>query len=225
MRMPELIVMLTQNDYTIANACEIFEVCKQSDAEFWGMKEKGIDFDQMKQLFNTIKQCGKKGVLEVVAYTEQEGLRGAQIAAECKCDILLGTRFYDSINLFCKENNIKYMPFVGDISGRPSVLTGNVEDMVAQATEYVEKGAYGVDLLSYRYDGDPIYLSEELVNKTNACVCIAGSINDYEKLEQVINIAPAYFTIGGAFYERRFGEDICEQINKVYSFVNNTVKI
>lgn len=223
--MPELIVMLTQNDYTIANACEVFEACKQSDAKYWGLKEEGLDFNRMKQLFNAIKQSGKKSVLEVVAYTEEEGLRGAQIAAECNCDILLGTMYHDSISFFCRENNIKYMPFVGDISGRPSVLRGKVEDMVAQASEYVEKGVHGIDLLSYRYNGDVDYLNETLVNCTNIHVCIAGSIDSYEKLEKIISISPDYFTIGGAFYERKFGENICEAINDVCSFVNKTQNI
>ena len=217
---PELIVMLTYNDYTVENAYEVFESCKYSDVKYWGMKEKGIELEQMKQLFSTFKKYGKTGVLEVVAYTEQEGLHGAEIAAECNCDILLGTKFYDSINRFCKENNIKYMPFVGGVSGRPSVLSGNTEEIVMQASEYIKKGIYGIDLLSYRYNGDSVFLSEELVKRTDSHVCIAGSINSYERLDQIIDISPDYFTIGGAFFEHRFGQGICNQINEVYSYVH-----
>lgn len=43
----------------------------------------------------------KKTFLEVVEYTEEEGLERAKIALECGCDILMGTLFYDSINEFC----------------------------------------------------------------------------------------------------------------------------
>ena len=36
---PILIVMLTYKDRTVANAYDIFEQCKNSQAEFWGFKE------------------------------------------------------------------------------------------------------------------------------------------------------------------------------------------
>lgn len=216
---PELIVMLTNNDFTVSNAAEIFESCKYSEAKFWGIKEKGLPLDQMKQLFSTFKQYGKTCVLEVVAYTEEECLKGAQTAAECGCDILLGTLFYDSVNTFCKENSIKYMPFVGNVSNRPSVLEGNIADMLAQAMQYLDNGVYGVDLLSYRYTGDSVDLNRQLIPKINAPVCIAGSINSYERLDLINDLSPAFFTIGGAFFEHRFGEDISEQINNVCRYM------
>ena len=62
----ELIVMLTHNDCTVKNAFEIFEECKNSKAKYWGFKEKGLPFEQMKDLFNYMKKCGKTTVLEVV---------------------------------------------------------------------------------------------------------------------------------------------------------------
>ena len=70
-------------------------------------------------------------MLETVAYDEAGGLRGAHIAAECGCDILMGTKFHESIAAFCKSHNIRYMPFVGTIHGRPSVLSGTPEEIVA----------------------------------------------------------------------------------------------
>ena len=36
---PELIVMLTHNDVTVANAREVFEGAKDAKAKFWGFKE------------------------------------------------------------------------------------------------------------------------------------------------------------------------------------------
>lgn len=216
---PELIVMLTNHDFTVPNAAEIFESCKYSDAKFWGMKEKGLPPDQMKQLFHAFREYGKTGALEVVAYTEDECLSGAKLAAECGCDILLGTMFCDSVNAFCKEQGIRYMPFVGQVSGRPSVLEGDVEDMVAQAQECVRKGAYGIDLLSYRYAGDPDLLSRELVSKTGAPVCIAGSIDSFERLDRMREIAPAFYTVGGAFFDQKFGEEISDQINRVCRYM------
>jgi hypothetical protein len=86
---PELIVMLTYNDFTVRNAAEIFEACKNSKAKYWGMKEHPLTRDELKSLFARMKECGKTTFLEVVSYTEEEGLEGAKIAVECGCDILM----------------------------------------------------------------------------------------------------------------------------------------
>ena len=52
-----------------------------------------------------MKQNGKTTFLEVVSYTEEQGLEGAKIAAECKCDILMGTIYFDSIKSIKKIND------------------------------------------------------------------------------------------------------------------------
>lgn len=165
---PKLIVMLTHNDHTVENASEIFESCKNSKAQYWGFKEKPLPISEMKSLFSRMKSCGKTTFLEVVEYDEESGLHGAKIAKECGCDILMGTVFFDSINQFCKENNMKYMPFVGQITNRPSILEGSIEDMISEAKEYLAKGVYGFDLLGYRYTGDPVKLNNAFVQAIEA---------------------------------------------------------
>ena len=119
---PELIVMLTHNDLTVHNAYDIFDQCRNSRAKFWGFKEEPLPLEQMKKLFRYMKSCGKTTFLEVVAYSEKECMDGAKKAVECNCDFLLGTTFSDSINEFCRLNHIKYMPFVGKITGRSKNL-------------------------------------------------------------------------------------------------------
>ena len=217
---PELIVMLTHNDLTVTDACEIFDQCKESKAKFWGFKEEPLPLEQMKKLFRYMKSCGKTTFLEVVAYSEKECMDGAKKAVECNCDFLLGTTFSDSINEFCRLNHIKYMPFVGKITGRPSVLDGTVKDMIQEAKTYIAKGVYGIDLLGYRYTGDATRLNREFVANVNAPVCIAGSVNSYERLTELKSIAPWAFTIGGAFFENKFDGTFQEQINKVCEYVN-----
>ena len=103
--------------------------------------------------------------LEVVEYTEKEGLEGAKLAVECGCDILMGTVFFDSINEFCKSNNLKYMPFVGKVTQRPSILEGDINEIIAEAKEYQKKGVYGFDLLGYRYVGDAVELNKKFVEE------------------------------------------------------------
>ena len=171
----QLIVMLTYKDKTVNNAYEIFEQCKNSKAKFWGFKEVPLPIEQMKKLYEYMKKCGKTTVLEVVAYTEEECMNGAEIAVECGCDILMGTIFFDSVNEFCKKNNLKYMPFVGNVEGRPSILKGSIEEMIIEANKYLEKGVFGFDLLGYRYSGDAVELNKKFVSQVNAPVCIAGN--------------------------------------------------
>ena len=214
-----LIVMLTHNDETVNNAHEIFEKCKNSDAKFWGFKEKSLPIEQMKNLYKYMKECGKTTFLEVVEYTEKEGLEGAKIALECGCDILMGTMFFDSINEFCKKNNLRYMPFVGNVTERPSILEGEIDEIIKEANEYLKKGVYGFDLLGYRYTGNAVELNERFILEVNAPVCIAGSVNGYERLDELKNINPWSFTIGSAFFENKFDGSFEEQINKVCEYV------
>jgi len=212
---PELIVMLTWHDYTVENAAAIFEQCKNSKAKYWGFKEHPLPLEQMKELFSHMKQCGKTTLLEVVAYTEKEGLEGAHIAAQCHCDILMGTCFFESINNYCQQHHIKYMPFVGSITGRPSVLEGSIDSMIDEAKRYIAHGAYGIDLLGYRYTGDAKALNKAIVENTPAPVCLAGSIDCYKRLDEVKAASPWAFTIGSAFFENKFNGTFAEQINKV----------
>ena len=214
-----LIVMLTHNDETVNNAHEIFEKCKNSDAKFWGFKEKSLPIEQMKNLYKYMKECGKTTFLEVVEYTEKKGLEGAKIALECGCDILMGTMFFDSINEFCKKNNLRYMPFVGKVTERPSILEGEIDEIIKEANEYLKKGVYGFDLLGYRYTGNAVELNERFILEVNAPVCIAGSVNGYERLDELKNINPWSFTIGSAFFENKFDGSFEEQINKVCEYV------
>ena len=155
----------------------------------------------MKQLYAHMKACGKTTFLEVVAYSEAEGLAGARIAAECGCDILMGTTFATSILHVCQQHGIKYMPFVGRVSGRPSV------------------GAYGIDLLGYRYTGDAVALNWAIMQGVPAPVCLAGSIDSYQRLDEVCQAAPWAFTIGSAFFENKFDGTFAEQIDKVCDYV------
>ena len=170
---PELVVMLTHHDLTVGNAAEVFEQCRQSKARCWGFKEHPLPFGQMRELFASMKAAGKTTFLEVVAYTEAEGLEGAKMAAGCQCDILMGTCYHDSILRFCLEHDICYMPFVGRVEGRPSVLS--------------------------------------------------GSIDSYERLQEVCDVRPWAFTIGSAFFEHKFGDTICQQIDNVCDYINMVI--
>lgn len=216
---PQLVVMLTHHDQTVADAPAVFEACCQAKARYWGFKEDGLPPEQMRELFGRMKACGKTTVLEVVAYDEPACLAGARQAAACGCDILMGTVFYESVADYCREQGLKYMPFVGDITGRPSVLSGRIEDMIAQAREYLAKGVYGIDLLAYRYTGDAEALIRQFTAAIDAPVCLAGSIDSYDRLDLVKQTGAWGFTIGGAFFTHKFGGSIQSQIDRVCDYM------
>ncbi len=218
---PILVVMLTYNDMTVENAYEIFDQCRDSKAEYWGFKEEPLPLDEMKKLYAYMKECGKKTSLEVVAYTEKECIEGAKMAVECGCDMLMGTIYFDSVNKICKENGLEYMPFVGEVTERPSVLGGTIDGMIAEAKSYLEKGVSGIDLLGYRFTGDTVELNKRFVQEIDAPVCIAGSINSYQRLDEILDADPWSFTIGSAFFENKFEGTFKEQINKVCDYINS----
>lgn len=219
MNHPELIVMLTHNDVTVPNAYEVFESCKDTKAKFWGFKEEGLPLPEMKRLRERMSECGKTTFLEVVAYTEQECLAGAKMAVECGFDILMGTLYFDSINDYCKQNGMRYMPFVGTITGRPSVLEGSAAGMIAQARELLGKGVHGFDLLGYRYVGDAVALNRDFVAGVDAPVCLAGSVSSYQRLDEVKEAGPWTFTIGSAFFENKFDGTFAQQVDKVVEYM------
>ena len=217
---PKLIVMLTYNDRTVEGACGIFDECKNSKAELWGLKEEGLPLEQMKHLYACMREYGKTTILEAVTYTEEKCMESAKIAVECECDFLIGTTFFDSVNEYCKHNNLKYMPFVGNVSGRPSILEGDVEEIIAEANSHLIKGVFGFDLLAYRYLGDTEALIKKFAAQIDAPICFAGGIDSYSKLDEIKNRSPWAFTIGRAFFENKFGESHNEQIDKVCEYID-----
>jgi len=220
---PELIVMLTHNDKTVSDAKKVFASAKDSKAKLWGFKEVGLPVNEMKELVALMKKAGKTTFLEVVAYTEEECLKSARIAVECGFDALMGTVYFDNVKAVTDAANMKYYPFVGKIEGRPSVLKGTIEGIIEEAKELIKKrGVEGFDLLGYRFEGDAVKLNAEFVKAMNVPVCLAGSINTYERLDEVKATGAWAFTIGGAFFEKRFGEySFSDQIDHVIDYVNN----
>jgi hypothetical protein len=221
---PKLVVMLTHHDRTVANALEVFESAKNAKAVHWGFKEVGIPLVEMKELVRRMKAAGKETYLEIVAYTEEECLAGAQMGVEIEIGTVMGTLYFPSISRLLKEHGVCYMPFVGQLEGRPTVLKGTIEEIVKHG-RFIKKQdwVHGIDLLGYRFVGDAPALNRRFVKAMGSLpVCIAGSINDFARLDEVIACKADSFTIGGAFFEEKFGKGktFGEQIDIVVDYVN-----
>lgn len=203
---PELIIMLTNNDITVSNAAEIFEQCKDLPARKWGFKDVGLPKSEMVELARKMKEAGKETYIEVVTYTEEGCLEGAKIAYECGFDYLTGTLPFDSVFTYAEAHNLKYCPFCGSVGGSPVELTGSIASVVRSARKCIEKGASGIDLTAYRYaDGDPIELTKAVVEAVGADkVCIAGSIGSTARMDAMKAAGVAEYTMGSALFNANF---------------------
>lgn len=215
---PELIVMLTHNDVTVENSKEIFLAAKDAPATCWGFKNVGLPEDQMKDLVDCMHACGKTVFLESLAHTEEESLASVEQAARCGFDVLLGAHYFPSVGEADQKYGIKHLPFVGRRAG--GKLYGTIDEIVSEAVEVAKGPVFGINLPGYRYmDGDPEELISTLVKSVDKPVSCVGSINDFKRLDSVKATGAWAFTIGGAFFEKKFGETFSEQIAVVSEYI------
>jgi hypothetical protein len=142
-----------------------------------------------------------------VSLTEEEGLRGARLAVDLGFDILMGTVYYPSIGEYLKDKAVRYFPFPGHVHSHPSILDGTIDKIVAHAAELEGYGAHGLDLLTYRFDGEAALLLKRVVDATNIPIVSAGSIASFERINEVWDAGAWGFTIGSAFFDKKFVPD------------------
>ena len=201
---PNFIVMLTYNDETVADALELFEQHRDTPVMYWGFKDVGLPPARMKAIYDAMRAAGKTTFLEVVSLSEREGLEGARLAVELGVDTLMGTVFFHSINEFARENGVRYMPFAGHVHGHPSILDGEIDDIVADARRLESEGVAGLDLLTYRHQGDAATVLREVVKGVAFPVVSAGSIESYRRIAEVWDAGAWGFTMGTALFDRAF---------------------
>lgn len=202
---PKLILMFTHNDVTVPDALDYFDMVKDLDVDYYGFKEVGLASDKMKKLVEAIHSVGKEAFLEVVEYDEEKIAPPAKMAVDMGFDCLMGTLYYPSIwDIIGKK--IRYFPFCGKVYGRPSVLEGTIEEIAQDAKRLEETGVDGFDILAYRYKyPEKVATLISAVKETVSIPIVsAGSINSFERLHQTIDYGVWGFTIGGAFFEKKF---------------------
>ena len=204
---PELIVMLTYQDKTVPDALELFQRAKDAPVKHWGFKDVGLSPQKMQTVVTAMKDSGKITFLEVVSLSEEEGLRGARLAVELGFDILMGTVFYPSIGDYLKDKPVRYFPFPGHVHSHPSILDGTIEDIVTHACQLESYGAHGLDLLTYRFNGEVTQLLKQVVEATKIPIVSAGSIASFERIQEVWEAGAWGFTIGSAFFDKKFVPD------------------
>ena len=216
---PELILMLTHNDVTVEDAIDVFDGIKDIPIKYFGFKDIGLPYDKMKILKDNMQKAGKETFLEVVRYSEGEVLESANLAVNIGFDYLMGTIYYDSI-WDVIDRKIKYLPFCGKVYDHPSILDGTIDEIIADAKGLESKGVDGFDLLAYRYTyQDKVSaLIQKLKEAVSVPIVSAGSINSFERLQKTLDSGVWAFTIGSAFFEKKFvqGGSYRENVEAVY---------
>ena len=99
--------------------------------------------------------------------------------------------------------------------------------LVASAKDCIAKGATGVDLtsitLSCRY-GNPIELTRAVVEAIGADkVCIAGSVGNVERMNEMKEAGVAEYTMGSALFNANFVKDgtFRENLEFVLDYLKN----
>jgi hypothetical protein len=221
MKMPELIVMLTHHDVTVANALELFTELQDLPILHWGFKDRGLPTTQMRSLVEAMRAAGKTTYLEVVSLSEAEGLAGARLALEAEFDVLMGTVYFSSIQQLLSNSSTRYYPFVGHVHSHPSILDGDIDKIAAHAHYLETQGVDGLDLLTYRYTGDAPALLRKVVTATALPVVSAGSIASLDRVVEVQQAGAWGFTVGSAFFEARFSPE--QSIRKNVEFLWNAL--
>jgi len=219
--MTELIFMLTQHDVTIPNALEVFEEIKETELKFIGCKDIGLPIEKLQELFRKMKNAGMITFLEVVSNDEEKHFMGVEKAIRVDADYLIGgmPNFVRKTLEYLKQKkaDLKFFPYIGKVIGHPCIIEGSVDEIVNNGVEFEKMGVHGINLLLYRYNGNVNLLLDKAVKTLKIPLIIAGSIDDFEKIDQMKRKNVWAFTIGGAILEKKFasGKSIKEQVTAV----------
>lgn len=194
------IFMLTRNDRTVPAAMDHLETALSLGVRHIGFKDVGLPVEDLKALNAVIKAKGATSYLEVVSLDRDSEVVSARAAVEIGVDILLGGTHVDDVLPVIAGTDLQYFPFPGQITGHPSVLEGNIDDIAASAAALAARdGVHGLDLLAYRSpDQDVPSLIAAVCKAAGKPVIVAGSIADRRRIAAVHAAGALGFTIGTA---------------------------
>ncbi|SAL63626.1 hypothetical protein AWB74_03381 [Caballeronia arvi] len=205
--MSHFILMLTENDATVADALASYENLRDSPVRYVGFKDVGLPISALKQLAQRIRADGRKVMLEVVATNREAELESVRAALEIGVDYLLGGRHAQDALPLLRGSTLQYFPFVGRTVGHPTVLEGTMNEIVEDARRIASMpGVHGIDLLAYRFAGeaDPAELTKRVVEAVSVPVIAAGSIDRETRVKAMINANTWGFTVGSALFQEAF---------------------
>lgn len=224
--MVEFIFMLTQQDVTIPNAIEVFKEIRGTGIKFIGFKDVGLPKEELRRLVKMMKKENLKTFIEVVSGSEQENIRSAKVAVELGVDYLIGGTYVKQTLPVVKGTRVMYFPYIGKIIGHPCLLRGTISEIVEDGRKVEKMGVDGINLLGYRYDGDAVKLIRSVREAVKIPLIVAGSINNFERVRQMVNLDVWAFTIGAAILEKKFipNGTLSEQLQAVLKETKTAIK-
>ena len=215
--MVEFIFFLTHSDATIHNALDVFEEIKDIGVKYVGFKDVGLPMERLRKLRDLIREANKISVLEVVSATKEDNVRAAKTGRELDVDYLIGGTYFEEVLPLLKGTEIKCFPYIGKIVSHPCLQRGTIEEICEDARRVEKLGADGIDLLSYRYDGDPAQLTMAVKDAVDIPIIVAGSISSFEQIRKMVELGVWGFTIGSAILDRKFvaGGSVRDQVEAV----------
>jgi len=219
------IFMLTADDRTVADAGARLEEVLAGGARHIGFKDVGLPKAELKSLADRIRAAGGRSYLEVVSLDAESELASALAAVELDVDCLLGGTRATEVVPIIRSHPIRYFPFVGHITGHPSVLSGRVSDIVDDARRLTElESVHGLDLLAYRAEGDVPALMRAVCRASDKPVIVAGSIDREERIVAAAETGAAGFTIGTAALNETFPAEEGGLVAQVHSILAITAR-
>ena len=219
---PKLIFMLTHHDKTVPNALEVFEEVKDTGLYNIGFKDVGLPFEELTKLTEKINREGLNSFIEVVSESEEACIAAVKQAMKMGVKNIIGVKkeYAEKAFQLIKGSGVKFYPYVGKVIGIPETLEGSIDEMIEDAKRFYEMKVDGINLLAYRYTGDPEELMRAIIKATEMEVIVAGSINSFKRIRKVITSGASLYTIGSAIFEKKFvpGGSIADQIKAILEF-------
>jgi methylglyoxal synthase len=195
----DFILMLTENDRTIADARARLDEALEGGVRHIGFKDVGLPVADLRALSSAIREAGGRSYLEVVSLDADSEMASARAAVDLDVDVLLGGTRAEKVTDITRHHPVRYYPFPGRITGHPSVLEGPASDIVASARALAAlEHVHGLDLLAYRYVGDVPGLMTAVSAAVAKPVIVAGSIDSATRVEAVAAAGAQGFTVGTA---------------------------
>ncbi|MEG7473035.1 hypothetical protein [Serratia marcescens] len=228
MHTPEFIFMLTRNDSTVPDAQARLPEVLAAGVKHIGFKDIGLPLDQLKLLARAIHAGGATAYLEVVSLDEDSEMNSARAALALGVDVLMGGTRPESVLPIIRQSGLRSYQFAGRITCHPSVLEGDIYDIVASARQRdALRGVTGLNLLAYRFAGDVPTLIRRVCDAVDKPVYIAGSIDREDRIAAVVTGNAVGFTVGTAALDGVFPADkpgLTAQINAVKCLIGNVIR-
>ena len=199
--------MLTREDRTIPDPVAACTGLGGLGLEQVGFKDVGLAPSLLSDLVTAVHDLGAEASIELVGLEPADEARWAGRAAEAGVDAVLGGAHPQLVTRALAGAPVRYLPFVGEVSGHPTRLGGTVREIVESARRLADLGVQGLDLLAYRFDGDAPALAEAVAGATDLAVVAAGGISTDQQIVAMTHAGVWGFTMGTAVFDGAYRPD------------------